>query len=407
MAPAWWLRGRQTSRWLWTAVCALLSVVWGHAAVIKAASCSERDVEKAIDATGPGDTVLLRGPCSATWRSGITIAGSHAITVAARGGTVSIAGAPALNIDQNSNRSTRITGFTFLTIGGSSDPTIRVSGRFSPPSAMARIDHNSFRSTASGTWIETAGAAPVLIDHNSFSAGGAAEMIHNVAFGPDYGTTVGWTTDVVPGSPDMVFIENNVFNCTDTVYSCSSLQAYYGARTVFRDNTNYFSGVDQHGTEGLPWARWWEIYNNRFFSMSHNQCCYMQLRGGSGVVWGNTHPDANQVEGGIGLLVEAPGCSGPYPSSGYPARDQIGRGIDQTSNSVYFWNNSDDMPVVKGKGRGCLGTNIDYAVSAHQPAELKRCESVSDRKAGCPVSYDYAPYAYPFPLNRQGLPRAR
>lgn len=348
--------------------------------------------------------MLIPGPCSPSWSSGVTIASPRGITLEPTGGAVSISGAPALTINQNASMSTRITGLTFTSVGRSSHPTILILGNFSPPSATARIDHNTFSSTSSGTWIETVGGAPVLIDHNSLSAGAAAEMIHNVAFGPGNGTTIGWTTDVVPGSANMVFIEDNTFVCTDTTFLCNVVQSYYGARTVVRHNTSNFSQVDQHGTPGLPWARWWEIYGNTFYTHGLHQCCYMELRGGSGVVWGNTHADTNNGAGGIGLHVEASGCSGTYPSSGYPATDQIGRGINQTASPAYFWNNSSDMPVLGGQGDRCLASNIDYFVSPSQPMTLQRCESAADLTAGCPVFYNYTPYTYPFPLDANGLP---
>jgi len=400
--------GSRLSRALALPICLFLVLAaTGHAADVKAASCAEKDVRKAINAARSGDTVVIPGPCSAAWTPGLTIPDSRAITLASSGGAVSIAGATALTIEQNASRSTRVTGLTFVTIGNSGNPTIRVGGRFSPPSATARIDHNTFRSNGSGTWIQTDGGSPVLIDHNSLTAGSSAEMIHNIAFGPDDGTRVGWSTDVVPGSANMVFIEDNVFSCVGNGDICNVVQSYYGARTVVRHNIANYSQVDQHGTAGLPWARWWEIYDNTFNSQSRNQCCYMALRGGSGVVWGNTHPDHDKGPGGIGMFVEAPGCSGGFPQPAYPAKDQIGRGFRQLANPVYFWGNSYDMPVIRGEGGGCMAQNIDYFVTLEEPDMLRRCESAADLKAGCPVSYKYVPFPYPFPLSAKGLPEPK
>jgi len=384
--------------------CLFLCTAAANAGTRVAASCSQRDVQEAVNMASSGDTVLIPGPCSPSWSSVVTIASTQGITIGPTGGTVFISGAPALTINQNAYASTRVTGLTFKTIGRSSHPTILVQGNFSPPSATARIDHNTFISASSGTWIETVGGAPVLIDHNSLNAGAAAEMIHNVAFGPGKGTTIGWTTDVIPGSASMVFIEDNAVTCTDSTFLCNVVQSYYGARTVVRHNTLNFSQVDQHGTPGLPWARWWEIYDNTFYSLGLKQCCYMELRGGSGVVWGNTHVDANAVAGGIALHVEASGCSGTYPLTGYPVAGQIGRGINQTKSPAYFWNNSPDMPVLIGQGARCLAQNIDYFVFFSQPTTFQRCESAADQKSGCPVSYNYTPYTYPFPLDANGLP---
>jgi len=397
------MRGESTFL-LFLLTCPVVFSTAIQAAPRVAASCSQRDVQKALDAAKTGDTVLIPGPCSSSWPSEVTISGNRAVTLGSTGGTVSIAGATALIIHQNASASTRITGLTFVTIGRSGHPTVLVLGEFSPPSATARIDHNTFASTSSGTWIETSGSAPVLIDRNSFRAGGAAEMIHNLAFGPEKGTSVGWTTDVEPGSPNMVFIEDNSFECVDSKFLCNMVQSYYGARTVVRHNISIFSQVDQHGTPGLPWARWWEIYGNTFYSRGLNQCCYMALRGGSGLVWGNTHADRNDVKGGIALQVEAPECGGAGARPNRPAIGQIGRGINQESSPAYFWNNSADMLVEAVQGARCVARNLDYFVASSQPPVLQRCESRADLAAGCPVVYNYIPYTYPYPLDENGLP---
>ena len=66
-------------------------------------------------------------------------------------------------------------------------------------------------------------------------------------------------------------------------------------QTVFRHNTlNYSAQVDQHGTATYVGARWWEIYDNQFNSKGYNQCCFITVRGGTGVIWGN-HTDGTST----------------------------------------------------------------------------------------------------------------
>jgi hypothetical protein len=367
-----------------------------HAATITATSCSQAAVTTAIASASNGDTVLVPGPCSASWSS-LTVPGTKGITIACSKPTCSISGATALIINQSVLASARVTGFTFNTVGGSSNPTILTFG--DGTTKMARIDNNIFTNTSSGTWIETdsgtVGYGSVLIDHNSLSAAGSAEMIHVVAYGPDTGQTIGWANDVVPGSANMVFIEDNTSNSTDFTVINNLVQSYYGARTVIRHNTINFGQIDQHGTAGLPWSRWWEIYGNTFDGQNHNPSDWIELRGGTGVVWGNTFKNGNTD---IGLQDEVCGK--------YPDPMQFGRGMNQSASPAYFWSNgpSGNFFIQVEQCSANVQLNRDYFVSSSQPATLTRCQSAADVLAGCPVSYNYTPFTYPFPLDANGLP---
>lgn len=377
-----------------TAQCTGASPTW-------TSTIDQSSVQSCISQAASGDTINI-SPGSASW-SKLSIPSAKGLTLACPTPTCSISGATAVIINQGTAASSRVTGFTFTTSGGSSNPTMQTIGDGS--TKMARIDDNTFTSNSSGTWIETDstlsrnGYAAVLIDHNTLSAGSAAEMIHVVAYGPEAGESVGWTNDVVPGSPNMTFIETNTANCT----SCSGqainnlVQSYYGARTVIRYNTLNYAQIDQHGTSGLPWARWWEIYDNTFNGLKQNPSDWMELRGGSGVIWGNTFENGNTD---IGFQDNTCGA--------YPDPMQIGRGINQASSPAYLWGNgpSANYDIEVEQCTSDIQINRDYFVSTSQPATLERCESAADVAAGCPVSYTYQPYPYPFPLNSSGLPVA-
>lgn len=360
------------------------------------ASIDQSSVQSCITNAASGDTInVLSG--SGSW-SNLSIPNTKGVTLACPNGGCSVSGATALVIFESTAASSRLTGFSFTTVGGSSNATLDVQG--DGTTKMARIDDNTFTSSGAGTWIETDsnenGYGAVLIDHNTLSAGSSAEMIHVVAYGADSGT-YGWTNDVVPGSASMVFIEANTSNCT----SCSGqaynnlVQSYYGARTVVRDNTINYGQVDQHGTAGMVWSRWWEIYNNTFNGMNMNPSDWMELRGGSGVIWGNTFENGATD---IGLQDEVCGS--------YPDPMQIGRGIDEKASPAYLWGNgpSTNYVITVEQCSANVQLNRDYFVSTSQPATLTRCESAADVAAGCPVSYNYIPFPYPFPLTANGLP---
>ncbi len=145
-----------------------------HATTINAASCSQSDVQNAVNSASNGDTVRVPGPCVVAWTSNVTVTGKG-ITVDG-GGNTTITSSYAFNIQSSLAINTRITGFIFTGPGSPTNGDITTSGNKS--NATFRIDHNTFTS-ASPTVIACYNNAPGLIDHNTFTGGGASEMIHN------------------------------------------------------------------------------------------------------------------------------------------------------------------------------------------------------------------------------------
>jgi hypothetical protein len=377
------------------------------AATVNAASCSTSDVQTAINSASSGDYVQVPGG-SSSWSSGVTIPGAVGITVDGGGCTIS-ATVTAFNVTTNATTTTRITNFNF--VGSSTgSPPIFIDLGGSSTAATYRIDHNTFN--ARDIMVRVSGNGPGLLDHNSFSAGNPPnEMIHNEAMGASDAS--GWTDDVTPGSANMVFIEDNTFTF-DAVgfngkppyyfWGSSAVQSFYGARTVFRYNTLTMVHVDQHGTCGATYARWWEIYENTFHIISQgNQSDYAHLRGGSGVMWGNNYPDlANNLGGNAISLVDD--CSGTGPT--WPDTDQVGRGINQGYSPAYLWG-AEENALAEGDGQ-LVQAGRDFFASATQPSNMIRCEAAADRgtagggTSSCPTTYNYTPYTYPHPLQGNG-----
>lgn len=349
-----------------------------HAADINAASCSSTDVQNAINSASAGDRVIVpTGTCA--WSTAVTIPNTKGITVSGGVATI-ISGQLILN--PNSSNGSRITGFTFT-----SNDAVGTHG--SKTTAAFRVDHNIF--TGGGTMISTDGNAPGLIDHNTFTGNAAAEMIHNLGTGA--GDTSGWTDDVTPGGANALYIEDNTFTYNASgnpayFWGTSAVQAYYGARTVFRHNTLNMAQVDQHGTCGNVGARWWEIYENTFYVvLNGNQSNYMAIRDGSGVIF-NNHK-TGLPNGGAGSIELTDDCTGTYPDL-----YQIGRGINQMYSPAYVWGNDSSMSVVSGNPSN-VQQGRDYFLSATQPAGLLRQELASDTSS---TTYVYTPYIYPHPL---------
>ncbi len=372
----------------------LLCCLPAHAQTIAAASCSQTDVQNAINSAITGDMVSVPGgTCS--WTS-VTIPSTVGVTLNGGGNTTITSG--SLFIQQNSNAETRVTGFTFEGNGNCGSTAVEVTG--TTTSFTARVDHNTFSPSGGGTTICTYGNSPVLFDHNTFNilaSMSGDEVIHNFGLGASNspsGSSPGWTDSVTPGGPAMVFLEDNTFNFpTNIAYGgTSAIQSYYGARTVVRYNTIYNMQIDQHGTCGEVWARWWEIYNNSFITgTGDNQYAYMDLRGGSGVIFNNTQTGPND---GAGIIQLQDDCNTNYPDQG----EQVGRGINGWLSPTYIWGNGASMTPTSTSSN--IELNRDYYVSSTQPSSLTRCELTTDSgsASSCSTTYNYVPYTYPHPL---------
>jgi len=366
-----------------------LALFWSspaHANTIAAASCSQTDVQNAVNSASTGDTVQVPGPCTAAWSSQVSIPNTKGITVIGGIGGTTILTNIGFSLSQNASSSSRISGFTFTSPGDGNGGARAIITSGSSTSAPFRIDHNTFTNAAQSVFVATQGNAPGVIDHNVFTGGAASEMIHNLAVG-----AAGWTDNVTPGGPQMLFVEDNTFTFNASgnpayYWGSSALQAYYGARTVFRHNILNMCQVDQHGTAGNIGARWWEIYENTFnVILNGNQSDYVHLRAGSGVVFNNHKTGATNLGAGNIELVEE--------DTGYPALYQIGRGINQNLSPAYVWGNDSSMTVVGTSSNVVQGR--DFFVSTTQPATLVRWELSTDSSS---TTYSYVPYPYPHPL---------
>ena len=173
----------------------LLLIVFGidsaKATTITAATCSQSDVQNAINSAVSADTVRTPGPCTASWGSKVTIPSSKGITVDGGGNTTLTSN--GFNIQQGSTTS-RVTGFTFT---NGNELAMSTSG--SRGSGPFRIDHNTFSApNTQSIFIDVSGNAPGLIDHNNLTGDRASEMIHNLGMGASDAS--GWSDDVIPGS---------------------------------------------------------------------------------------------------------------------------------------------------------------------------------------------------------------
>lgn len=399
-------------------ISAVVLVTEAEARTIAAAGCSQKEVQKAIDAAADGDTVLVPAG-SAAWttsnenrpavvisRKGrekrITLQGAgigKTIITDATGSQcfqVVIKTSEAGIYSGVKDKAFRITGFTFKGRGG--DALISTTGY-----TKWRIDHCHFENSGRSLWVSGIG----LIDHCAFDKkdNGQSVFVSHMDFaGKDHGDG-SWSSPLSLGTEKAVYIED----CTFKYYvknPNAALDGCFGARVVFRHNKLINAFIAVHGTETSGRGRSirsFEIYDNSFTLESPREhFTAIFLRGGTGVIFDN------KLTGGYRAFVLATNyrsrdsyqpwgkCDGSskwdgnQESNGYPALDQIGRSTDngpgtpQQHDPLYEWDNT------------LNGANADIAVSGgpEVQAHIKQGRDYHNDTS----RPDYAPYVYPHPL---------
>ncbi|HXF54520.1 MAG TPA: hypothetical protein VNK52_10395 [Hyphomicrobiaceae bacterium] len=383
-----------------------------QAATITARSCSATDVQRAIAAAEEGDTVAIpAGRC--TWTSPVHII-NKGLTLrgAGVGQTVITNGYAAdevLQIHlQAGDPTTYVTAFTIdaaLQDTGSNGVMVLVGGGMN----QFRIHHMEILNLVERGIIVAMDGEQVsgLIDHVTFSmpgARGGSKAISILGTGPEEHQP--FTRPFELGSSHFIFIEDCTFNYGGQ--NDGALDAYGGARYVFRHNVVNNTNVEHHGADSGSYrgVHSFEIYANTFVCLAG---CAPQrkhyFRSGSGVIFNNRyfgnyrgmdvtnyrsdeeHPPWGRCDGSSPWDENRPG------ESGYPCLDQIGHvfgprpGGKSTFQGLYEWGNTHD------------GRNVDISVSgqnAHIHIKVNR-DFFNDT-----VRPGYVPYAYPHPLQGSG-----
>lgn len=291
-APAW-------------AACGGASPTW------TAASASRDDVAACVTAAVSGDTINVPAG-TASWSGLATITITKPLTIigatsgcpaACDGGTTIQVGTMQPFIMQASNW--RISGFTFEGEGNGSG-SIYVGYNTSFVTTNWRIDHNHFKDTTGRGITVSAGASaagynhdlPGLIDHNRFSAptlfkalevNGGSLTAHGL-----------WDTPLDLGGSSWVFFEDNAIVHTNAAPSgLTTINGSYNAKFVVRFNSFQNGAITAHGQElghpgdGEAYKMWysvfgWEVYGNTFHYSPASLNYLFWMRGGTGVLWGNT-----------------------------------------------------------------------------------------------------------------------
>jgi hypothetical protein len=297
----------------------------------------------------------------------------------------------------------RVTGFTIT----DSRTTPDYKSAMAASGSGWRIDNNKFQFSKTTNAIEVAGTG--VIDHNIF-----IDTNHGInVWGNDEAS---WNGPSPVGTGNQVYIEDNLFDYSAMLDG--GMDAFYGASYVFRHNTVIGTVVGHHGLDSGPFRSTFsfEIYNNTFSNPGASAIyTAAHIRGGHGVIFGNTISAAGGSYYSLAVLANYrsspdflttfPGnmwgeCNGSSThdgntpgGEGYPCKDQIGRGSNQSLMGVYLWNNND---------RGNTAPAAEIAgMFDHTRAKTLHILQGRDYYDNQPKP-GYTPYTYPHPLVSAG-----
>jgi hypothetical protein len=356
-------------------------------ATINVNPSSYSTVQAAVNAASAGDTLLFTG--NGTWTGVVTI--SKAITINLGGYTITrnfTGNIPPFELTTPGSGVLRVTNGAMAgggTATGYNGAYARISG-----SGQWRIDNIVFGDGPDIflQWWQSLG----LLDHCTFHTSGASEILHSEGYGPSSQT--GWYYDVVPGSADAVYVEQNTFNWlsgSSPTGANAALQNYYGDRTVFRYNSIRSACVDVHGNTPAC-GRWHEFYENDFYC-ANDMSVLFQIRGGSGVIFNNRLHNEPGASGARGFDIYEED-SGTYPliyqvGRGKNSTPTVTLGSQQASDPMYIWSNT---VINAGGGTSGMGVGVDGGA-----VQLGR-DVITSVRSG------YSSYTYPHPLQGGASP---
>ncbi|MFA5809799.1 MAG: Ig-like domain-containing protein, partial [Thermoleophilia bacterium] len=415
-----------------------LRVQSASAATYSAASCSQADVQTAINAVQNEGTVAVpSGTCN--WSSAISLPANKDLTV--QGATVvTCSGSPITCTSQNITNigcavcflfnitaSQRITGFTMT--AANSGGVAMVNNSRQNLSKHFRLDHNRIVSTSGWAPMELSGGddgvhPQGLVDNNSFvdisvQANGTTWQLdendaqHKI-----------WAQQTPLGdSKNIIYIEDNHWQ--NTSGNINSSDSNYGGRYVFRFN-NITSGrhtSEVHSVQGdNRGSQRTEIYHNSASGLSGFSGITF-WRGGSGVLFGNRLPSGtssfeilmDNVRSEKSVPVSG-WCNGSsawdqntFGQSGWHCRDQIGTAYDVTQwdstptplaynqafQPLYMWNNRTNGTQLMAVDNSALNTwilvNRDYytEVASFTGATGVGMGPLSSRPSTCTTGVSY------------------
>ena len=394
-------------------------------AQVNAASCSNTDVQNAINAATAGQTVNVpAGSCSWT-----NLSLAKAITLKGAGqGVTTIdlgAGGSAWRISKQTNGVTRVQFFTFTVSNNMQTPhAVSIGGPW--PNGQPVIFQNDTITLNSADFVTVVTPGGVIFSHIAFNGTWGSTLFT----GKDTTDNASWTTADTLGSRDAngfanTYIEDSTFN-GGTITDCDD-----GCRVVVRHNTgNDSGGFNSHGEDSSPIGmRHFEIYNNSFLfpdkscpggsnTSPSNINQWVWIRGGTGVVFNNYFDHLSSSCWGTKAEVklsdrgaEDDRPQGACSSTHYPTPHQIGQnnnGSADFTDPIWFWGNTGatiDVSAGWAWGNPCGFDWNSYFQWGRDAQDSGLTIPITLSGSGGDVSGlggsakpGYTPYTYPHPL---------
>ena len=391
-----------------------------------------------------GDTITLPAG-TFTWNRQINITKNITLSGAGEGVTIIYDNVPKQGGGQTTimmrctgiTGNFRVTGFTVRGMAqdtqGYNKGTIDVDGS----SHSVRIDHITFDHPAT-SGIQMTGSVWGVVDHCYFDEPNAQMgvlVFHENWGGMDYGDG-SWEDSTHLGSGEGVYIEDCTFTGTG-LGGTPAADSSYGGRLVFRHNSLINQNLVFHGTDSGGRARSvrsYEVYANDFYAPDFMMDTGIRLRGGTGVIWGNTlHGNGNTFpyhgyKNGIsceyfrsetsyqpwGLSNGSNPWDENSDSTGHKTLDQPGTGLclDQISGNPPInqrtgnaaWPRQQAEPIyVWGNDWHPVPNNPGVLLGAITPSIQIGRDAINNGNTPEP---GYTPYTYPHPLVTGATPTA-
>ena len=310
-------------------------------------------INDAVTAATAGDTINITAQGSVNWTTRLQL--SKKLNLIGLGSanlriTWSTGGSESAILIYNA--AARVSGFEFYTT--SSQTAIDVQGYSSTANEYWRIDHCKYTNTvttASGPMVRidseaTGQTIKGLVDNNDIHEGRI--LLNNTSVGYVLGGLT-WSTAVNPGSDEAIYVEDNTFTTArnPALTPPNATDMSRGAKIVFRYNTvnGQYSEVHPSFNYGRG-QRWWEFYGNTYKSLGAGYKNGIYGRSGTGIILYNdftsdvpyTHDvyfDEDRNTGDPADNTTPAGkcdgnnnLDGNADATGYPCRDQVGRGTD-------------------------------------------------------------------------------
>ncbi len=238
----------------------------GNGTIVNAASCSQADVQSAVNAASDGNTVIVpNGTC--TWGTAVRLSNSKGVTLKCQtaGSCLINVGSTAVLFDTLTGINTkfyRISGFTFRNNPGQ-NYIIWIAAVSTGTLTQVRIDHNTFTNL-------NAGSIAILFGHTQAAANYYGVVDHNTLTNPNSVMLFHWIgqeNSTPPpsqfGTANNMFVEDNdisITTMTNAGAGCSD--SWGGAAVVFRHNTTLNCLVTSHGVVHAGGPQNWELYDN-------------------------------------------------------------------------------------------------------------------------------------------------